>query len=251
METEISGRECLLSPLPEPRATRSVLISFLGWSKLKLLSGLRRPSHQQRETTGDCGGGGGGGPSVFIARRRGDRLELSRTEPAHWPTAHTLVGEARGRNRGRAFFLGAARFFFVFFWRPCAFFHGVTGGRRRGGAAPACSPYEIAPATRVRRDMGNPIYAVPKSKSEFTHVYIQVRPPRPQPPLGIFPHTGPRSSSSTIAGRRTGRQSRLWTENLTRHETTTATILCARRQNILPDCVSSFSFFLSLATPAA
>ena len=115
METEISGRECLLSPLPEPRATRSVLISFLGWSKLKLLSGLRRPSHQQRETTGDCGGGGGGGPSVFIARRRGDRLELSRTEPAHWPTAHTLVGEARGRNRGRAFFLGAARFFFVFF----------------------------------------------------------------------------------------------------------------------------------------
>ena len=85
---------------------------FLGWSKLKLLSGLRRPSHQQRETTGDCGGGGGGGPSVFIARRRGDRLELSRTEPAHWPTAHTLVGEARGRNRGRAFFLGAARFFF-------------------------------------------------------------------------------------------------------------------------------------------
>ena len=88
---------------------------FLGWSKLKLLSGLRRPSHQQRETTGDCGGGGGGGPSVFIARRRGDRLELSRTEPAHWPTAHTLVGEARGRNRGRAFFLGAARFFFVFF----------------------------------------------------------------------------------------------------------------------------------------
>ena len=251
METEISGRECLLSPLPEPRATRSVLISFLGWSKLKLLSGLRRPSHQQRETTGDCGGGGGGGPSVFIARRRGDRLELSRTEPAHWPTAHTLVGEARGRNRGRAFFLGAAPGFFFFFWRPCAFFHGVTGGRRTGGAAPACSPYEIAPATRVRRDMGNPIYAVPKSKSEFTHVYIQVRPPRPQPPLGIFPHTGPRSSSSTIAGRRTGRQSRLWTENLTRHETTTATILCARRQNILPDCVSSFSFFLSLATPAA
>ena len=140
---------------------------------------------------------------------------------------------------------------FFFFLRPCAFFHGVTGGRRRGGAAPACSPYEIAPATRVRGDMGNPIYAVPKSKSEFTHVYIQVRPPRPQPPLGIFPHTGPRSSSSTIAGRRTGRQSRLWTENLTRHETTTATILCARRQNILPDCVSSFSFFLSLATPAA
>ena len=93
--------------------------------------------------------------------------------------------------------------------------------------------------------MGNPIYAVPKSKSEFTHVYIQVRSPRPQPPLGIFPHTGPRSSSSTIAGRRTGRQSRLWTENLTRHDTTTATILCARRQNILPDCVSFFflSFF--------
>ena len=108
------GRECLLSPLPEPRATRLVLISFLGWSKLKLLSGLRRPSHQQRETTGDCGGGGGGGPSVFIARRRGDRLELSRTEPAHWPTAHTLVGEARGRNRVRTFFLGGARFFFFF-----------------------------------------------------------------------------------------------------------------------------------------
>ena len=91
-----------------------VLISFCR-SKLKLLSGLRRPSHQQRETTGDCGGGGGGGPSVFIARRRGDRLELLRTEPAHWPTAHTLVGEARGRNRGRAFFLVAARFFFFFF----------------------------------------------------------------------------------------------------------------------------------------
>ena len=87
---------------------------FLGWSKLKLLSGLRRPSHQQRETTGDCGGGGGGGPSVFIARRRGDRLELLRTEPAHWPTTHTLVGEARGRNRVRTFFLGGARFFFFF-----------------------------------------------------------------------------------------------------------------------------------------
>ena len=156
-----------------------------------------------------------------------------------------------GPKPGQGIFLGSCPVFFCFFWRPCAFFHGVTGGRRRGGAAPACSPYEIAPATRVRRDMGNPIYAVPKSKSEFTHVYIQVRPPRPQPPLGIFPHAGPRSSSSTIAGRRTGRQSRLWTENLTRHETTTATILCARRQNILPDCFSSFSFFLSLATPAA
>ena len=155
-----------------------------------------------------------------------------------------------GPKPGQGIFLGSCPVFF-FFWRPCAFFHGVTGGRRRGGAAPACSPYEIAPATRVRRDMGNPIYAVPKSKSEFTHVYIQVRPPRPQPPLGIFPHTALRSSSSTIAGRRTGRQSRLWTENLTRHETTTATILCARRQNILPDCVSFFSFFLSLATPAA
>jgi len=28
---------------------------------------------------------------------------------------------------------------------------------------------------RERGAMGNPIYAVPKSKSEFTHVYIQVR----------------------------------------------------------------------------
>ena len=109
--TEISDANAFF-PLCQSLGRLARVDFFLGWSKLKLLSGLRRPSHQQRETTGDCGGGGGGGPSVFIARRRGDRLELSRTEPAHWPTAHTLVGEARGRNRGRAFFLGAARFFF-------------------------------------------------------------------------------------------------------------------------------------------